>query len=360
MPDDELRDWDRRDEHQLLAFFASAVLVLGSLLLFASLVSSEEGPEAPGVLPASFVAEQGASSFAAQDGGTVEAPVEESSATDNAPVDTAPSPEAPQAEAEAAPVPARVEPLSPPPSMGARSYAVIERSCGALLYGMNEEDRLPPASVTKIITALVVEREANEADMVDIHVSGSQMARRGSSVMGIEPGMHVSVIDLLYGLFLPSGNDAALALAEYVGGGDVNRFVDLMNDEAARLGMNDTHFTNPHGLDNGDLYSSALDMALAGRAYLDVGLLAQIAATAEYQVDRILLKNGNRLLQAYPGTFGVKIGYTRNARQTIVAAAERGGRQLIISVFGSEDRYKDSIALFDWAFASLPNGCESR
>jgi D-alanyl-D-alanine carboxypeptidase len=180
--------------------------------------------------------------------------------------------------------------------------------------------------------------------------------------MGIEPGMNLSVIELLYGLFLPSGNDAALALAEHVGHGDVGTFIDLMNDEARRLGMIDTHFSNPHGLDNNGLYSSALDMAIAGRAYLEVPLLAQIATTAEYHYgeDGVQLRNGNRLLQVYPGTFGVKIGYTTKAKQTIVAGASQGGRELIISVFGSEDRYEDSIALFDWAFANLPSGCEPR
>jgi D-alanyl-D-alanine carboxypeptidase (penicillin-binding protein 5/6) len=139
----------------------------------------------------------------------------------------------------------------------------------------------------------------------------------------------------------------------------VGVFVELMNLEARRLGMNDTHFANPHGLDNNSLYSSALDMAIAGRAYLEVPLLSQIATTPEYRYgeDGVLVKNGNRLLQVYPATFGVKIGYTTKGRQTIVAGASQGGRDLILSLFGSEDRYTDSIALFDWAFANLPNGC---
>jgi D-alanyl-D-alanine carboxypeptidase len=100
-------------------------------------------------------------------------------------------------------------------------------------------------------------------------------------------------------------------------------------------------------------------MALAGRALLDDPLLAQISSTPEYEPawSGPVLKNGNRLLSTYPGAFGVKIGFTDRAQQTIVAAANRDGRELIVSVFGSEDRYTDSAALFDWAFANIPARC---
>ncbi|MPZ50480.1 MAG: hypothetical protein GEU75_14480, partial [Dehalococcoidia bacterium] len=247
---------------------------------------------------------------------------------------------------------------TPPPGVGARAYAIVERDCNALLWGQNERERLPPASLTKIVTALVAEEKASLGEMVDVGVSGSQMAKRGSSVMGLEPGMEVSVRDLLYGLFLPSGNDAALALAEHIGS-NASDFADMMNDTAGRLGMNDSHFSNPHGLDSSALYSSALDMAIAGDAALDDPELAQISVEPDYKPawDGPELRNGNKLLDMYPGAFGVKIGYTTKARQTIVAAAERDGRQIIVSLFGSENRYTDTIALFDWAFAKAPSAC---
>src|SRR5690606_16812450 len=134
-----------------------------------------------------------------------------------------------------------------------------------------------PASLTKMVTALVVAANANLDDVVSVEVSGSAMAARGSSVMGIEPGMQVSVRDLLYGLMLPSGNDAALALAAYVGGGDVGRFVEAMNQTVAGLRLENTHFTNPHGLDDPGLYSSAYDLALIGAELGRNPVLAEIS-----------------------------------------------------------------------------------
>jgi D-alanyl-D-alanine carboxypeptidase len=286
-----------------------------------------------------------------------------------APVLEAAAPEAPTEAAVAPPAPEVVvpappailppfTPLLPQPRVSARTFAIVDRSCGALAYGVGEHVRLAPASLTKIITAMVVERLADHNAMVDIKVDGEQMARRGSSVMGLKPNTQVSVIDLLYGLFLPSGNDAALALAQHVGGGSVEHFVQLMNEQMAQLQLQNSHFTNPHGLDDAGLYSSAYDMAMAGRAFLEDPELAQISVTPNYTLGSGLsFKNGNKLLQLYPGAFGVKIGFTTNAHQTIVAAAERDGRQLIVSVFGSDDRYSDTIALFDWAFSSIPSRC---
>jgi serine-type D-Ala-D-Ala carboxypeptidase (penicillin-binding protein 5/6) len=248
--------------------------------------------------------------------------------------------------------------LSPPPAIGAAAFAVLEGACGHLIAGKAETAHLPPASLTKIITAMVVSRSGVDLQqVVPVNVSGAQMAARGSSVMGIEPGMHVTFNDLLYGLMLPSGNDAALAVAEALGDGDVQAFLDQMNQLARHLGLRDSHFTNPHGLDAPGLYSSALDMALAGRAYLQDPTLAPIATTATYKWSAATMRNGNKMLAAYPGAYGVKIGYTRRARQTIVVAANRDGRELIVSVFGSNDRYLDATLLLDWAFAASPRSC---
>jgi D-alanyl-D-alanine carboxypeptidase len=260
------------------------------------------------------------------------------------------------------PTPPPAPALPPAPAVSARSVAIIERSCGALVYGKDETEPLPPASLTKIVTALVVAERATNLNAVveDVDVSAKTLVRTtDSSVMGIEPGMRFTVRDLLYGLLLPSGNDAAVQFAEYISGG-IGPFVALVNDKAAAIGMTDTHFVNPHGLDAPGHFSTALDMARAGRAFLANPLLAQIAATPSYETPgavRIVMSNGNKLLAAYPGMFGVKIGYTTNAKQTYVAAARRGGRELVLSLFGSTDRYADAQALLDWAFASTPAAC---
>ena len=132
-----------------------------------------------------------------------------------------------------------------------------------------------------------------------------------------------------------------------------------MNQRALGLGMYGTHFSNPDGLDQDGLYTTAHDIALLGRAFMQQPELAAIARTKTYQPDwdRGEVINGNELLERYPDAIGVKTGYTELAGQTIVAAAERNGRTLIVSVLASYDRYADAIALFDWAFTSTQPAC---
>ncbi len=247
----------------------------------------------------------------------------------------------------------------PPPAIRGKAAVVIEVSCDALLYSYNPELRLPPASLTKIATALVAADHRNLSDMVDVQVNSALMAAStGSTVMGLQPGMRLSMGDLLYGLLLPSGNDAAIAIAQEVAGG-VPAFVDLMNEKAAALGLQNTHFTNPHGLDETGLYTSARDIAELGRALLALPELAAIVRTKQYQPawDGPEVWNGNELLDQYPGAIGVKIGYTEKAGQTIVAGAERNGRRIIVSVLSTWDRYADATALLDWAFANTQPAC---
>src|SRR5262249_52511127 len=149
-------------------------------------------------------------------------------------------------------------------------------------------------------------------DMVTVKISGKKMAQTtGSSVMGLEPNMQMSVRDLLYGMFLASGNDAAETLALYIAGNDT-QFAVLMNQMAKQLGMDDTVFTNPHGLDDPNLFSSAFDMTEAGLALLNDPVLAQMVITPSYMPNwkGVALTNGNAMLSHYPGAFGVKIGFT--------------------------------------------------
>ena len=247
----------------------------------------------------------------------------------------------------------------PPPKLTAKSAAVLEVSCSALIYGQNAHERLPPASITKIATALVAIEHIDLDEVVDVRVNSALLvASTDSTVMGLEPGQRMSIRDLLYGMLLPSGNDAAIAIAQAVGGSETN-FVDMMNARVAELGLGNTHFSNPHGLDEPGLYTTAFDMALLGRAALATPTLAAIVRTRSYQPawDGPEVSNGDQLLDLYPDAIGIKTGYTEQAGQTIVAAAERNGRRLIVTLLGSSDRYADAIALFEWAFANTPPQC---
>ncbi len=246
-----------------------------------------------------------------------------------------------------------------PPPITAQSAVIIEEPCGALLYGDSVRQRSAPASLTKIATALVAAERADLSEIVDVQVDGAELAlTTDSTVMGLEPGQQLSLRDLLYGLLLSSGNDAAIAIAEHVGF-TTTAFVDLMNDKVEQLELSDTHFTNPHGLDELGQYTSAFDIAMLGRELIRQPELAAIVRTTTYQPawDGPLLWNGNRLVYSYPDSLGVKIGYTDGAQQTIVAAAEREGRRLIVSALGSSSIYEDAVTLFEWAFASSESVC---
>ncbi len=241
-----------------------------------------------------------------------------------------------------------------------RSAAIIEAPCGALLYGQRQRERLPPASLTKIMTAIVAAEHADLTRIVQVNVNSAMLVvSTDSTVMGLAPGMQMSLIDLVHGLLMVSGNDAAIEIAEEVGG-TVARFVDLMNMKATELGLQDTHYSNVHGLDEPQLYTSAYDVALIGRALLENPLLASIVAKKRYTANWSgpELWNGNELLDRYPGVVGVKIGFTEGAKQTIVAAAERDGRRLIVSVLGSNDRYSDAVALLNWAWLNTDPACD--
>lgn len=246
-------------------------------------------------------------------------------------------------------------PTEPPdfPYVSARSVAVVEAACGATIFGRDEHLQLQPASLTKLMTAVVALDYATTSTRIVSDVDGALMHDETlSTVMGLKPGMELSLLDLLYGLLLPSGNDAAIAIAKGVAGSE-ERFVDLMNEKVESLGLEDTHFTNPHGLSDDDLHSSAHDMAILARYVMQNETLRTIVGTISWQPswDGPPVWNGNELLTRYEGADGVKIGYTEEAQQTIVASATRDGRTIIASLMRSQDRYTDSERVLDWAFA---------
>jgi D-alanyl-D-alanine carboxypeptidase len=253
-----------------------------------------------------------------------------------------------------APAPRRVRP-APPPSVSARYVAVPDGASGELLYGEDERTRVAPASVTKTATTLVaLERADDLAQRVAVTISGSAMAARdGSSIMGLEPGRQVSLTTLLYGMMLPSGNDAAEQVALALGGGSRETYVAWMNQQVAELGLRDTHFVNPSGMDAADHYSSAYDMARLGRAAMQNDTFRRLAGAATYRGDGYTMTNLNRLIGAYPGADGIKIGRTRAAGRTIVASASRDGHRVYVSLMRSQDLPGDSTALFDWVWRTF-------
>lgn len=245
------------------------------------------------------------------------------------------------------------------PDFTARSVAIIDGECGTTVFESNDHMRMPPASITKIVTAIVAAERYNLDEMVNINVDGAAFSMEtDATVMGLQPGMRLSVRDLLYGLLLPSAADAALALADHLPGGQ-QAFLALMDRKAEDLGLHDSHFANPHGLDEPALYSSTYDMAQLGRELLRNPQLAQIVKTEVYHPawDGPPVYSGNGLLDYYPGIIGVKVGYTELASGTIVAASEQNGRTLIISLMGSALLYQDAMNLLDWAFANTGDSC---
>ena len=255
---------------------------------------------------------------------------------------------------EAAFKPIRADAPVPPP-VSASAYILVDLDTGATQAVRDARARLPVASLTKIATAMTALRLSGAREPVTVSIDA---ARAEPNRMGIIPGETLTVEELLYGLLLDSGNDAAAALAESLGGEE--HFVAAMNELATELGLADTHFANPAGFDGPDNYSSAYDMAVLGRRLvIDQPLLAQIVATPSHVIESnpghgwFGPTNLNRLLTEYPGAFGVKTGRTRAAGYTLIAAAQRDGRRLLVVVLGSEHHFDDAAILLDFGFSVI-------
>lgn len=251
------------------------------------------------------------------------------------------------------PTPNRLAASAPAPAIGGTAAIVLDEASGVVLYEKDAHARLPEASLTKIMTALLAIEHGNLDEQVDVQVDSRIM--RGSTVMGLVPGERLTVDDLLYGLLLPSGNDAALAIAQHVSG-STEAFVALMNKRAGELGLVDTHFANPHGLDASGHYSSAYDLAVLTRTAMQLPEFRTIVNT-RYRVVRGTLSTYqlgtlNPLYGRLAGVDGVKTGYTRTARQTLVGSVMRDGHRVYAVVMRSEDRASDGVALFNWTFDS--------
>jgi D-alanyl-D-alanine carboxypeptidase len=243
---------------------------------------------------------------------------------------------------------------APPPDVTAEHVAILDEASGVVLFGEAEHTRLAPASITKIATTLVaLEREPDLGRRFDTSISGSAMAARdGSSIMGLEPGENLSLMTLLFGMMLPSGNDAAEQVALSLAGSR-ELYVAWMNQRVVALGLRDTHFVNPSGMDASGHYSTAYDMARLGREAMRNPAFREMASAATYRGDGYRMANLNRLIGGYPGADGIKIGSTRRAGKTIVASAVRDGHRVYVALLRSSDLPGDSTRLFEWTWRTF-------
>ena len=243
----------------------------------------------------------------------------------------------------------RAAQLAPPPQVSAKSAALLDGTTGEFLYEKNGDQRALIASTTKIMTGLLV-CEAGDLGRT-VTVPETAAGTEGSS-MYLKSGETLTRRELLYGMMLHSGNDAALTLAISVSGSEA-AFVRQMNRRACALNLTQTHFANPHGLDSGENYSTALDLARLAQAALQNEQFRAVVSTKTITCAGRTLTNHNKLLWRYDGCIGVKTGYTRHAGRILVSAAERGGRMLIAVTISDPDDWRDHVSLLDYGFAVL-------
>lgn len=246
----------------------------------------------------------------------------------------------------------------PVPLFSAQAAFAEDMDSLRVLYRHDETVPWPPASLVKMMTAAVaLDRLAPDTVLTVPAGAPSVGAAVGGTAMGLIPGERLSLRDLLYGMLLPSGNDAAYTIAEGVAGSQ-QAFAALMNAKAAALGMRGTHFVQGYGLDDAGQYSTARDLArLARYDLLHYPVFDAIVATTDHLIGlgrthpAFSLHNRDQLLGVYPGAFGVKTGTTPAAGQNLVAAVRRDGHRIIVAVLGSQDRYADATALLNYAVA---------
>lgn len=235
----------------------------------------------------------------------------------------------------------------------ALSMALIEQTSGRVLMQKDMDKQLPMASTTKIMTALVALNSCDDLDS-SFAVDNRAVGIEGSSIY-LKKNEKLSMRELLYGMMLPSGNDAAMAIAYKVGDGDLNKFVQMMNDEAKTLNLHNTHFDNPHGLDSETHYTSAYDLAIISAKAMENQNFRDIVKTTKKQIsssdgENRFLRNKHKLVGSYDGCDGIKIGFTDNARRCCVTSAKRDNMRLICVVLNCNNMFEESAKLLDMAF----------
>ena len=242
------------------------------------------------------------------------------------------------------------------PTINSRAYVVIDRKSNTVLVGKNEYAKKKMASTTKIMTSLIIIENCNLSDTVTI---SKKAANTGGSRLGLKTGDKITVHDLLYGLMLRSGNDAAVALAEYTSG-SIPKFANLMNKKAEELGLTNTHFVTPHGLDQDEHYTTAYELALLTNYALNNSKFCQIVGSKTYTITingyPRTLTNTNELLGVLDGVYGVKTGFTNGANRCLVTSCKRGDMDIICVVLGADTkkfRTQDSIKLINYSFSNF-------
>ncbi len=240
----------------------------------------------------------------------------------------------------------------------AAAALLMDAKSGEVLFARNADDQLPPASITKILTALVILEQGTLTDTVVVSPTAAQV---GGFRLGLRAGQRISLSDLLAAILIRSANDAAEAAAEHVGHG-LPGFLALMNSKAQALGMEHSHFANPHGLDEPGHYTTARDMAVLTRVALENPTFADLVRTRETKVviyrpgrrgvvpaPRLILTH-NRLLGTVEGADGVKTGFTGLAGRCLVASASRSGQRMIAVLLNDPQRWTDAAALLKYGF----------
>ena len=239
------------------------------------------------------------------------------------------------------------------PTINSRRYAILDRASGRCVYGKDENKQTAMASTTKIMSIIIVVENCNLKDNVTIT---AKAAGTGGSRLGLHIDDQITVNDLLYGLMLRSGNDAAVALAIHTAG-SVEKFANLMNQKAEELGLTNTHFVTPHGLDDSEHYTTAYELAKITDYALKNETIEKIVKTKTTTIyingNPMQISNTNELLGNLEGVYGVKTGFTNNAGRCLVTSVKRGDMDLIIVVLGADtrkDRAKDSMKLIEYAY----------
>ena len=241
-------------------------------------------------------------------------------------------------------------------SINSRSCIVYDRNSHMILYGKNETKKVKMASTTKIMTSLIIIENCNLSETIEV---SQKAAGTGGSRLGLKTGDKITIKDLLYGLMLCSGNDAAVALAEYAGG-DIQGFAELMNNKAHELGLTNTHYESPHGLDSDGHYTTAYELAVLSDYALKNETFAKIVGTKNYTVTingyPKNLSNTNELLGYLNGVYAVKTGFTNGANRCLVTACKRNDMDIICVVLGADTkkfRTQDTIKLIEYAFKNF-------
>jgi len=236
-----------------------------------------------------------------------------------------------------------------------RAAVVLDSESGKLLFAKNPDQRMFPASTTKVMTAVMAIESGRLDEIVTVRRTDTYVV---PSIIGLIAGETITLRDLLYGLMLRSGNDAARAIARHLAGSQ-EEFAKLMNERLRQLGCRGTHFVNAHGLPHRYHYTTARDLGTIMRHAMDLPEFRDIIATRQYRSESSrknrVFRNKNKLLNLYEGTLGGKPGYTRAAQQTLVASAQRDGSEVVIVCLHSigKSLWSDAMHLFDLGFERL-------